>query len=577
MAASQTLPADHADQRGFGNPDPSAAVIRASRGKARSVNFWRSLFLLVGVVGFAGCGKRETLVESGNRTQVLHRSVGQDLKDLDPHLATTAADYNVLSALFEGLVAEDPVDLHPVPGVAASWDVTDGGLTYTFHLRPEARWSNGDPVTAQDFANAFKRVLTPAFAAPNAPALYLIRGAEDFHKEREKDFAKVGIAAPDARTLRLTLAHPTPSFLSQLNQAVWFPVHLASIEKNGSATDRANTWARPGRLVGNGPFRLEAWLTGQEIVVTKAATYWDAATVRLAGIHFHTIEGVDTEERAYRAGQLHLTDALPAGKIDSYQQEAPGQLRIDPLLNTYFYRLNLTRPGLRSVQVRRALSLGIDRNAIVAKILRGGQLPARAFTPPGTASYTFPVTATDHAAEVATARQLLAEAGFPDGKGLPPIELLYNTSENHRLIAEAIQEMWRRDLGVEIRVASQEFNSTLEARRSGAYDILRSSWSADYIDPASFLDIFRSDSGNNFTGWSSPEYDAALTAAGRTAVPAERNALFQKAEALLLAAAPIIPVYHYTHVFVIRPEVKGWNPTLLDHHPYKTVWLEAAR
>ena len=533
------------------------------------------LGLLVAVVLLGGCGRRETPVETGNRTHVLHRGLGQDLKDLDPHLASTADDYNVLSALFEGLVAEDPVDLHPVPGVAASWGITDGGSTYTFHLRPEARWSNGDPVTAQDFANSFKRVLTPAFAAPNASALYPLRGAEDFHKGRETDFAKVGVAAPDARTLRLTLVRPTPSFLSQLNQAVWFPVHLASIEKNGSSTDRANAWARPGKLVGNGPFRLEAWLTGQEIVVAKAPTYWDAATVRLAGIHFHTIEGVGVAERAYRAEQLHLTDGLPADKIDSYQKETPGQLRIDPILSTYFFRLNITRPALRSVQVRLALSLGIDRAAIVEKILRGGQLPARALTPPGTAGYTFPVTATDHAAELVTARRLLAEAGYPEGKDLPPIELLYNTSENHRVIAEAMQEMWRRDLGVEVRLANQEFNSTLEARRTGAYDILRSSWSADYADPASFLDIFRSDNGNNFTGWASPEYDAALDAAQRATAPAERNALFQKAEALLLAAAPIIPLYHYTHVFVIRPEVKGWNPTLLDHHPYKAVWLEA--
>ena len=355
---------------------------------------------------------------------------------------------------------------------------------------------------------------------------------------------------------------------------VWLPVHLASLEKNGSITDRANAWARPGRLVGNGPFRLEAWLNGQEIVVAKSATYWDAAAVRLNGIHFHTIEGPEVEERAYRAGQLHLTDALPPGKIGTYQQEMPGQLRIDPLLNTYFYRLNTAKPALRDVRVRQALSLGLDRTAIVDRILRGGQLPARAFTPPGTAGYTFPATATNHAGEVAAARKLLAEAGYPEGKGLPPVELLYNTSESHKLIAEAIQEMWRRDLGVEVRLANQEFSSTLEARRTGAYEILRSSWSADYADPASFLDIFRSDSGNNFTGWSNPAYDTALTAASRAATAAERNALFRQAESLLLDAAPIIPIYHYTHVFVIRPEVKGWFPTLLDHHPYKAVWLE---
>jgi oligopeptide transport system substrate-binding protein len=533
--------------------------------------------LLAAAVLLAGCGQRETPVEAGNRTQVLHRGLGQDLKDLDPHLATSADDYNVLSALFEGLVAEDPVDLHPVPGAASAWEITDGGLSYTFHLRPEARWSNGEPLTAQDFVNSIRRVLSPDLAAPNAPALYVLRGAADFHQGREKDFAKVGVAAPDPHTLRLTLDRPVASFLAQLNQAVWFPVNLAAIERQGSVTDRTIAWARPGRFVGNGPFRLEAWQPGQAIVVAKSPTYWDAGAVRLNGIQFHPYEGADAAERAYRARQLHLVDSLPPGKIDTYQREAPGQLRIDPVLNTYFYRLNTAKPGLRDVRVRRALSLGIDRTAIVDRILRGGQLPARAFTPPGTAGYTFPITATGHAADLSTARRLLADAGYPDGRGLPPIELLYNTSESHKLIAEAIQEMWRRDLGVEVRLANQEFNSTLEARRTGAYDILRSSWSADYADPASFLDIFRSDSGNNFTGWASPAYDTVLAAAARGATPAERNPLFQQAEALLLDAAPIIPIYHYTHVFVIRPEVKGWFPTLLDHHPYKAVWLEAAR
>lgn len=529
-----------------------------------------TLLVVLATAFLTACGPRETLVERGNREQVLHRGIGADLNDLDPHLATQASDYNVLSALLEGLVAEDPVDLHPVPGVAERWDISPDGLVYTFHLRADARWSDGEPVTAQDFIASFRRMLTPSLGADNAPLLYVIQGAEAFHRD-QSDFASVGLTAPDARTLRITLEHAVPYFLSLLNHTAWFPVPLRVIEKYGSATQRGNPWARPGRFIGNGPFTLTAWRTSQEIVVTKSPTYWDAAHVRLNAIHFHAYDSIDAEERAFRAGQLHLTEALPPAKIAAYRASQPDLLRIDPLVGTYFYRLNITRPFLNEPRIRRALSLAIDRDAIVTKILGGGQLPAHAFTPPHTAGYT------SHAqvpTDFAAARQLLVDAGYPGGKGLPPFELLFNSSETHRLIAEAVQEMWRRELGVDVRLVNQDLKSTLDARRTGNFQILRSVWTADYLDPSSFLAIWTGASGNNYTGWSSPDYDALLFAADRTQNQNERYALLQKAEALLLDASPLIPIYYYTHVFVIRPSVHGWHPTPLDHHPYKYVYLE---
>jgi len=519
---------------------------------------------------FPACSPHETPVARGDRDQILHRGIGHDLADLDPALATQASDYSVLSALFEGLVAEDPVDLHPVPGVAERWEISPDGLTYTFFLRANAQWANGDAVTAPDFADSWRRCLTPALAADNASFLYVIQGAEAFNKNLIP-FSQVGVAALDAHTLRVTLEHPTPCFLSLLTNPAFYPVNLRALEKSGSTTDRNNAWARPGRLVGNGPFNLAAWRSGQEIVVEKSGTYWDSATVRLRGIHFHAIDSLDVEERAFRAGQLHLTDAVATGKIDTYRRDSPDLLRIDPLLGTYFYSINTTRPFLNDARIRRALALAVDRDAIVEKILRGGQLPAHAFVPPDTAGYTASAALpTDFAA----ARRLLAEAGYPGGKGLPAFELLFNNSESHRLIAEAVQEMWRRELGVEIHLSNQERKSTLEARRAGTYEIMRAVWIADFVDPASFLEIFRSDSGNNYTGWKNPDYDALLFAAVREPDPAARRALFQKAEALLLDSAPLIPIYHYTHVFLIQPSVKGWHPTVLDHHPYKNVWLE---
>jgi oligopeptide transport system substrate-binding protein len=529
-----------------------------------------ALGFLAAILAFSGCTPRETLVQRGNREQVLHRGIVHELAGLDPHLATQASDYSVLSALFEGLVAEDPVDLHPVPGVAASWNISPDGLTYTFHLRANARWSNGDPVTARDFVASYRRVLTPSLAAENAYLLYVVRGAEAFHHGQSADFASVGIAAPDARTLVVTLAHPAPYFLSLLNHPVWFPVPLPTIEQSGPIAQRGNPWAQPGRLVGNGPFTLVEWRAHQRLVVARSPTYWDAATVRLREIDFYPFE-VETEERAFRAGQLHVTDALPPTKIEAYRRTQPNLLRIDPLLGTYFYRLNVARPPFNDVRVRRALALAVDRQAIVEQILRGGQLPAPAFTPPGTAGYTPPAgIPTDFAA----ARRLLAEAGFPGGQGLPVLEILFNSSETHRVIAEAVQEMWRRELGLDVRLASMENNSALDARRTGNYQILRSVWIGDYDDPQNFLSIWTGDSGNNFTGWTDPAYDALLRQAELATDPTHRFALLQQAETRLLDAAPLIPIYYYTHVFLIQPSVRGWHPTLLDHHPYKHVWLE---
>jgi oligopeptide transport system substrate-binding protein len=291
----------------------------------------------------------------------------------------------------------------------------------------------------------------------------------------------------------------------------------------------------------------------------------------LRAIHFYPIDSVEAEERAFRAGQLHITDALPIGKIDAYRRDAPQFLRIDPYLGTYFYRLNVRRPPLDDPRIRRALSLAVDRREIVASILRGSQTEARAFTPPGLGGYVPPP---GRPADFEEARRLLAQAGHPGGKGLPPLELLYNNSENHRAIAEAIQEMWRRELGIEVRLANEEEKVVLEARRNGDFQILRSAWIADYADPESFLDIWRTNDGNNDTGWSSPKYDALLAEAEQSADPVARQNLWRRAEQKLLDDAPIIPIYHYTHVFLIQPSVHGWHPTLLDHHPYKDVWLE---
>ena len=510
-------------------------------------------------------------MRSGDRDQVLHRAIGPDVADLDPQLAATISEGDLAASLFEGLVAEDPVDLRPVPAVAERWEHSPDLLRYTFYLRPSARWSDGSPLSAGDFVASWKRVLAPSFGAANAGLLYVVRGAEAYHKGATTHFAEVGVKAPDAFTLQVTLEHPTPYFLSLLAHPAWFPVPLGTITAAGEAYARGNPWTRPDRMVGNGPFVLKEWQPNRSIVVEKSPTYWDAGTVRLQAIHFYPVDSRDTEERMFRTGQLHVTYALPFAKVDAYRRSKPEVLRIDPYLSSYFFRLNLRDPYLGKEKVRQALALAIDRNAIVEKLLRGGQQAAMAITPPGMPGYNPPV---GHASDFAAARDRLAKAGHPNSRGLPPFEVLFNTSDNNRILAEAVQEMWRRELGVEVRLQNQDFKVVLAQRRLGQFQILLSDWVGDYLDPSTFLNLWRSDGANNHTGWSNLEYDTLLFAAARNPDPEARADQLRRAESLLLGEAPVIPLFHHTHVFLLQPSVRGWHANLLDRHPYKHVWLE---
>ena len=517
------------------------------------------------------CGQRESAVASGNRQGILHFSVGSEPTDLDPHIITGLAEAKIIPALFESLVSFDPADLHPTPALAESWEISPDGLTYVFHLRANAVWTNGDPVTAQDCVDSWHRMLTPTLAADYAYLFYVLRGAEDFNRGQTTDFSTVGATARDARTLVVTLAHPAPYFLQILLNMPWRPVHVRSIAAAGDAYRRGTSWTRVGQIVTNGPFVLKEWSPHQRLVVEKSPVYWDRAHVRLNRIVFYPTDSIDVEERAFRAGQIHLTWSLSLSKVAAYLRDQPAVVRVDPYLDTYFFRFNTRRAPLNDERVRRALSLAIDRTAIAEKILKGGQLPAPSFVHPGTPNYTVPLRP---ARDLATARRLLSEAGFPEGRGLPPIDLLYNNSEILRLVAESIQEMWRRDLGVQVALANQEYKVVFANRRAGNYQILLSDWVGDYLDATTFLDLWRSAAGNNHTGWTNPAYDALMNRADATADPADRAAFLQQAEVLMLDSAPIAPIYFNTHVYLLQPAVKGWHPSPMDHIDYRHVWLE---
>ena len=528
-------------------------------------------FLLLCFVA-AGCGRNETPVQRGNRDGIFYVGIGPDPQELDPQTATGIPEAAILRALGEGLVNLDSRDLHPIPGVAERWEISADGLTYKFHLRAEARWSDGASLTAGDFLASFQRELSPGLGAELSYLLWPIRNAEMFNKGRLADFGKVGVRALDDRTLELTLERPTAYFLTLLAQRMFYPVRPASGSelKRGRAPVADKQGAAAAGWIGNGPFAMAEWRHNREIVLRRNPHYWNAAAVRLKEIHFCVIEDVEAEERAFRAGLLHKTARMPQGKIDAYRRDHPGQLRIDPSLGTYYYLINTMRPPLDDTRVRRALALAIDRTALVQHVARGGQREAEAFTPPGTAGYT---ARTSLPFDPDTARQLLAAAGYPGGRGLPTLELLFNTNDNHRQLAEAVQAMWQRELGVVARLVNQEWKVFLHSISTGDFAIARAGWSGGYLDPNAFLDNFVSGGANNRTGFADPRYDALLAEAAATTDPDARRELLQEAETRLLEAAPIIPIYHYTYPYLLQPSVRGWPANVLDYHLYQEVEL----
>jgi oligopeptide transport system substrate-binding protein len=547
-------------------------LTHAHRGRHPLSSPGAAYFAIAVAILVCGCSKRSSTADTAARAGVLHLSIGAEPTDLDPHTITGTGDAKIVQALFDPLVSFEPVTLAPAPALAERWDISADGLTYTFHLRAEAKWSNGDPLTAQDCVDSWRRILTPSLGAEYAYFLYLLRGAEAFHQGATKDFSTVGVTARDAHTLVVTLAHPAPYFLQVLLNSPWRPIHVRSIAAVGDATQRGTKWTLPANLVSSGPFVLKEWSLNQRIVVEKSPTYWDRARVSLNAVHFYPIDNVDTEERAFRAGQLHLTWALPLSKVLPLQRENSPLLRIDPLLETHFFRFNIRRAPFDDVRIRRALALAIDRDTLVSKILPGGRQAASTFVPPLLVGYTPPKR---RAYDVAAARQLLVGAGHAGGSGLPVIELLYHNSEILRLSAEAIQQMWQRDLGLNVRLLNQERKTVAAARRSGDFQVVLGTWTADYLDATTFLDMWRRDSGNNQTGWSDPAYDALLNRTDTMADAKARASVLAEAEALVLDAAPIVPVYFNTHVYLIHPTVKGWHPTPTDHTDFRYVSLQS--
>ncbi len=514
-----------------------------------------SLLIVLGSLLLGGCGKKDAAPSpasfSGAGRTDLNYGNGTEPQDLDPQIVTGVPENKIVNALFEGLVAYGPDGQGTVPAAAASWTISDDGLVYTFRLQPAAKWSNGEPVTATDFVRSYQRILTPALASEYSNKLYAVVGAFEFNQGTLKDFSQTGFKAIDDHTLQITLKRRTPFLLESMKHYAWFPVPVATIEKFGGLTRKGSIWTRPGNIVGNGPFILKEWSMQQRVVVEASPTYWDRAAVRLKKITFFPTENIDTEERMFRTGQLDKTNELPLDKTDSYRQDPRHTLRIDPMLGIYFFRLNTTRPPLTDKRVRKALALAINREQIVQRVTKQGQQPAYNACPP---MDSFTSTAR-LAGDLALARQLLAEAGYPGGKGMPKVELLHNTSQNHRKIAEAVQQMWKTNLGIDVGLVNQEWKVYLDAQDTLSYTICRAGWVADYADPNTFFDLWRTGDGNNDTGFANPEYDRLLEVALNAATEAERMATYSRMDAILMEEVPFIPLYFYTRTFAMNPNL----------------------
>jgi oligopeptide transport system substrate-binding protein len=519
-------------------------------------------------------------VEKATERGVLLLGNGSEPKSLDPHTVTGVPENHIISSIMEGLVAYHPSDDTAIePGVAESFETNETGDVYTFHLR-DAKWTNGDPVTAHDFVYSYQRILNPKLAAEYVTMLFVVKNAKEYNEshgnpEPGKEpmaWDEVGIKALDDKTLEITLIAPMPYFPLMLKHYSWFPVNPRVIEAHGGMLSRNGKWYQVENHVGNGPFRLKNWVTNQIVEVEKNPDYWDADTVKLNSIRFFPLESADTEDRLFNAGGLHKTYEIQLHKIDRYKIEMPGNLRLDPYLGSYFYRVNVSRnDALADKRVRRALNLAIDRQSLVTNVMRGGQIPARYFVPKGIQGYQ---SKEFFKFDPEKARRLLAEAGYPGGKGFPTFEILYNTSEQHKTIAETIQQMWKTTLGINIEIHNQEWKVYLDAQSNLDYDISRAGWIGDYVDPYTFLEMFTTGNGNNDTGWSNDRYDELMATAPMAGDTEKRYAMLQEAETILMDELPILPIYIYTRGYLKHPNLKNWNPKLLDNRNMKYIWLE---
>ncbi|AGE94395.1 oligopeptide ABC transporter substrate-binding protein OppA [Citrobacter farmeri] len=487
--------------------------------------------------------------------QTLVRNNGSEVQSLDPHKIEGVPESNISRDLFEGLIISD-VDGKPSPGVAEKWENKDFKV-WTFHLRKDAKWSDGSPVTAHDFVYSWQRLANPNTASPYASYLQYghIVNIDDIVAGK-KPPTDLGVKAIDDNTFEVTLSEPVPYFYKLLVHSSVSPVPKAAVEKYGEK------WTQPANIITNGAYKLKDWVVNEHIVLERNPNYWDNAKTVINQVTYLPIASEVTDVNRYRSGEIDMTyNNMPIELFQKLKKEIPNEVHVDPYLCTYYYEINNQKAPFTDVRVRTALKLALDRDIIVNKVKNQGDLPAYSFTPPYTdgAKLTEPEwfgwTQEKRNEE---AKKLLAEAGYTADKPLT-FNLLYNTSDLHKKLAIAAASIWKKNLGVNVKLENQEWKTFLDTRHQGNYDVSRAAWCADYNEPTSFLNMVLSDSSNNTTHYKSPTFDKILADALKATNEEQRTALYGKAEQQLDKDSAIVPVFYYVNARLVKPWVGGYT------------------
>ncbi len=531
------------------------------------------LILFAVLLAFAAVACSCSSDRSEDEGSVLHRGIGTEPESLDPQKARTTQAGDVLRDIGEGLVGYSATG-ELVPAAAEEWTVSDDGRTYTFSLRPEARWSNGDPVVAGDFVFAWRRLVDPKTGAFYAQFLADVANAEQIIEGEEPPHA-LGVEAVDDRTLVMRLERPAPYILSLLTYPSTFPVHPGSVAQHG------DSFARAGNLLSNGAYVLEQWTPGSALSIRRNEHYWNNGETAIDTVKYHVIVQNTAEVNRYRAGELHITSNVPPDMFQQLKQQYPDELRIAPTLGVYFYGFNLSKPPFKdNPGLRQALSMAIDRDMLAEKIVGRGELAAYSWVPPYVQNYEPPVfsfaTLTQEQRNT-IARRLFAEAGYGPDNPLR-FELRYNTNDTNRRIAVAIQSMWREVLDVETTLVNEEFQVLIaNVRAAEITQVFRSSWIGDYDDANTFLSILQSGASSNSPGYASDKFDSLMKQAAEQPDLERRRWFLEEAEREMLADHPVIPLYFWVSKHLVSQEVSGWGDNVLDYHYSQHLSLSATR
>ncbi|HLZ68122.1 MAG TPA: peptide ABC transporter substrate-binding protein [Aliidongia sp.] len=500
---------------------------------------------------------------AASATTVLRRASSVEPETLDPQKSSGGPEQMIEADLFEGLTTFD-ASTHAIPGVASSWETSIDGLVWTFHLRPDAKWSDGTPVTADDFVAAFQRLVDPATASPSAEMFDVLAGATRIIAGTEKKLSALGVTAIDDRTLRLTLVHPMPLLPELLATAVAVPINRQALAKYG------DQWIRPGNLISNGPYILASWAPQSELVLKKNEAFHDAASVWFDEVHWAVVEDDQTALKRYRAGELDIS-RVPAGELDWAKRSIPSHLHVDPQFAVVFLSINMRQEPLASnFKLRMALSMAIDREVLSDKVEPDGSIAAYGFVTRGIAGYepqTLRFKGMPEADRLAAARKLFEESGA--GKAGPlKLSVIYSTDRDRKRILLAIASMWKECCGVELTLINREWQVYLTNLRQRDFQIAYDQISGSYADAYDALSGYRSTAGElNDAGYANPAYDALLNKASATVDAAERGRLLGEAERLLIDDAVVLPLNFPVYRAVVSPRVRGWQETVLNLHP----------